>query len=102
MNEIITKLNEIEEKAQAILCDATATKDELALQLEQEKKKVDAKQNQIEREAMQQLEEQLRAEAKQKVTKLQEDNKRASEALDAMFSDKKEQLAEEILLRVIQ
>lgn len=102
MNEIITKLNEIEEKAETILRDARMRKDELIVQLEQDKRKVDAKQDMMEKEAMQQLEERLTAEAKQKVAKLQEENRRASEAFDVKFSEKKERWAEEIMQRVIQ
>ena len=69
MNEIITRLNEIEEKAETILCDARARKDELSVQLEQEKRRIAAEQDKLETEAMQQLEEKLTAEAKQKVEK---------------------------------
>lgn len=102
MNEIITKLNEIEEKAETILCDARARKDELSVQLEQDKRRIDAEQDRLETEAMQQLEEKLTAEAKQKVEKLRRKKKEASDASDLKFAEEKEHLAEQIMLRVIQ
>lgn len=102
MNEIITKLNEIEEKAETILCDARARKDELSVQLEQDKRRIDAEQDRLETEAMQQLEEKLTAEAKQKVEKLRRKKKEASDAFDLKFAEEKEHLAEQIMLRVIQ
>ncbi len=102
MNEIITRLNEIEEKAETILCDARARKDELSVQLEQEKRRIDDEQDKLETEAMQQLEAKLTAEAKQKVEALRLKKKEASEAFDAKFTEEKEHLAEQIMLRVIQ
>ena len=68
MNAIITKLNEIEEKAELILRDAGEKKD--ALQLEEQKREIDAAYDRKEAEAMQRLEEQLTAGAKQKLEEL--------------------------------
>lgn len=102
MNEIITRLNEIEEKAEAILCDARERKDELSVQLEESKRKIDAEYDRMEAEEMQQLEAQLTAEAKQKLAKLRVKEKEASDAFDVRFSEEKERLAEQIMLRVIQ
>ena len=102
MNEIITRLNEIEEKAETILCDARARKDELSVQLEQEKRRIAAEQDKLETEAMQQLEEKLTAEAKQKVEKLRLKKKEAADAFNMKFAEEKECLAEQIMQCVIQ
>lgn len=102
MNEIITKLNEIEEKAENILRDARARKDELSVQLEQDKRRIDAEYDKMEAEAMQQLEERLTAEAKEKIAQLQAKKKETADMFDAKFSEEKERLAEQILQRVIQ
>lgn len=102
MNEIITRLNEIEEKAETILCDARERKDELSVLLEQSKREIDAEYDRMEAESMQQLEERLTAEAKQKIAKLRAKEKEASDAFDVRFSKEKEQLVKQIMLRVIQ
>lgn len=102
MNEIITKLNEIEEKADTILCDAKTRKAELSAQLEQKKREIDAEYDRMEAEAMKQLEERLTAEARRSIAELREKNRTEEEAFDAEFAKEKEQLAEQIMLRVIQ
>ncbi len=102
MNAIITKLNEIEEKAEMILRDAGERKDALSVQLEERKWEIDAAYDRKEAEAMQRLEEQLTAGAKQKLDELRKQEKEAADALVLKFSEEKEQLAEQIMQRVIQ
>ncbi len=102
MNAIITKLNEIEEKAEMILRDAGERKDALSVQLEERKREIDAAYDRKEAEAMQRLEEQLTAGAKQKLDELRKQEKEAADALVLKFSEEKEQLAEQIMQRVIQ
>lgn len=102
MNEIITKLNEIEEKAETILCDARERKDELSVQLEQSKREIDAEYDRMEAEAMRVLEERLRTEAEREIAGLRAKEKEAAEVFDVKFSEEKEQLAEQIMQHVIQ
>lgn len=101
MNEIITKLNEIEEKADAILSDARGRKEEMMLQLERDKRDIDAEYNRLEAEAKKKLEGNLRRDAALQIAKVQEENQRAKERFEQFFSEKKEELAEEILQRIV-
>lgn len=102
MNEIITKLNEIEEKAEAILRDAQVRKEELTAQLERDKQAIDEAQEKRETEMMQKLREELTAEAQEKTRELHRREKEAAEAFEERFAQEKEALAEQILQRVIQ
>lgn len=102
MNEIITRLNEIEEKAEAILSDARSRKEQMQTQLEVDKRQIDAKYDELERESVRTLEERLRAEADAQLEAYRKDMKAAAEQLDATFAAQKEELAEEIVKRVIQ
>lgn len=102
MNEIITKLNEIEEKAEMILCDARETKAQMRMQSEEDKRSIDAEFDQMEREAIQQLEAKLREEAMEKVERLREKNAREAEEFDRVFAGQKEELAMQILERMTQ
>lgn len=101
MNEIITKLNEIEEKADAILSDARGRKEEMMLQLERDKRDIDAEYNRLEAEAKKKLEGNLRRDAALQIAKVQEENQREKERFEQFFSEKKEELAEEILQRIV-
>lgn len=102
MNEIITKLNEIEEKAQTILCDARASKEEMMAKLDQDKREIDAEYDRLETESMQQLKARLRADAEAEIAKLRQKNKQAAEEFDIEFAKEKERLAEQILASVTQ
>lgn len=102
MNEIITKLNEIEEKADAILSDAKLRKVQMQTQLEADKREIDAKYDRLERKSVQALEERLRAEADVQLETYRRNIREAAEQLDDMFAAQKEELAEEIVKRVIQ
>lgn len=100
MNEIITKLNEIEEKAGAILSDASSRKEQLMTQLEKDKREIDAKYDRMEEEAVAQLGGQLRDGARRKLQELREKSQEEAEQLEHMFEAQKESLAEEIVKRV--
>lgn len=102
MNEILTRLSEIEEKAETILCDASAQKEGLSAQLEQEMKKLDEMYDQMERESMRQLEEMLVADKQRKLSEMREKNETAEKAFEMRFEREKEQFVEQILQRVIQ
>lgn len=101
MNRIISKLNEIEEKADAILSDARERKEQLAAQLEQEKRDLDAKYDRLETEAVESLKRQLLDEADTEIAAMQERNRNAAEQLEQAYESGKEQLAEEIVRRII-
>lgn len=102
MNEIITKLNEIEEKAETILCDARASKEEMMAKLEQDKREIDAEYDRLEAESIQQLKARLRADAETEIEKLRRKNKQAAEEFDAKFAEEKERLADQIVANVTQ
>ena len=101
MNTIITKLNEIEEKANAILSDAKARQEQLSMQLEREKREIDAKYDRLEAEAVEQLKQRLTAEAEAELAQMRERNREAAEQLDRTYESEREQLAEEIVGRII-
>lgn len=102
MNEIITKLNEIEEKADAILSDARGRKEEMMVQLERDKRDIDAEYNRLEAESMKKLEAELRREASSQIAEVQAQNQKSEERFEQFFSEKKEQLAEEIMQRIVE
>lgn len=102
MNEIITKLNEIEEKADAILSDARGRKEEMMVQLERDKREIDAEYNRLEAESMKKLEANLRRDAATQIAAVQAQNQKSEESFEQFFSEKKEELVEEILQRIIE
>lgn len=102
MNEIITKLNEIEEKAESIISDAKAGKETRLKQLEQDKKKIDDKYSRMEAAAVKKLEQELRLEADKQILRLQENGRMAISELHSGFEKNKEQLAMEIFQRIVQ
>lgn len=101
MNEIITKLNEIEEKADAILSDARGRKEEMMVQLERDKREIDAEYDRLEAESGKKLEANLRREASSQIESVKAQNKKSEVAFEQFFLEKKEQLAEEILQRIV-
>ena len=101
MNKIITKLNEIEEKANAILSDAKERQEQLNAQLEREKREIDAKYDRMETEAVEGLKQRLAAEAEVELARMRERNREAAEQLDHTYESEREQLAEEIVGRII-
>lgn len=102
MNEIITKLNEIEEKAGAILSDARERKDAMMAQLQKTEKAMDEKYDRLLEEKQKHLTEKLQEEAGKRIAEDREQAKKAIKELDYRFNAKKEQLAEDIFVRIIQ
>lgn len=101
MNEIITRLNEIEEKAGELLCSAKTDKEQLAVRLEQQKRTIDEKFDRMEAETAQRLREQLMSEAHRQTEEMRQRSEKAGEQLETRFRERKEQLAEEMFRRVI-
>lgn len=102
MNEIITKLNEIEEKADTILSDAKSRKEQMMAQLEADKLEIDAKYDRMEAESVKQLDERLREEADRQMESYRKSSRAAVEQLELTFAEQKEELAEKIVKRLIQ
>lgn len=102
MNEIITKLNEIEEKAEYILADASLRKDQMMQEHEKEKRALDEKYEQLQAEALKVFEEELRSDTRHQIEGARDEARAQTEALEQMFSEKKEALAEDIFKRMIQ
>ncbi|MBO5069884.1 MAG: hypothetical protein J6C37_05930 [Roseburia sp.] len=102
MNEIITKLNEIEEKASAIISDARERKNAMMVQLQQDEKEIDIKYDRLLEENSKHLAEKLQAETEERIAGDRERAKKATWELNVLFQTKKDQLAEEIFARIIQ
>lgn len=102
MNTIITKLNEIEEKASVIICDAQERKNTMMAQLQQDEKAMDEKYDRLLEEKRKYLAKKLQAEAEERIAGDRERAKKAIDELDDRFKTKKEQLAEAIFIRIIQ
>lgn len=102
MNEIITKLNEIEEKADAIIADAQDRKEQMMTQLETDKAAIDAKYDKLEQEAAETYRNKHRRAADEQLRQREIKNREALEQLEATFLEQKEKLAEEIFQRMIQ
>lgn len=102
MNEIITKLNEIEEKAESIISDAQSRKEQLGKQLEADRKEIDRKYDRMEREMLEQLEQKRNREAEAKIKELREMSQAAMDELNASFLLNRDKMAEEIVKRIIQ
>ena len=102
MNEIITKLNEIEEKASAIISDARERKNAMMVQLQQDEKEIDITYDRLLEENSKHLAEKLQAETEERIAGDRERAKKATWELNVLFQTKKDQLAEEIFARIIQ
>lgn len=102
MNEIITKLNEIEEKAESIISDAQSRKEQLGKQLEADRKEIDRKYDRMEQEMLEQLEQKRNREADAKIKELREMSQAAMDELNASFLLNRDKMAEEIVKRIIQ
>lgn len=102
MNEIITKLNEIEEKAESIISDAQSRKEQLGKQLEADRKEIDRKYDRMEQEMLEQLEQKRNREAESKIKELREMSQAAMDELNASFLLNRDKMAEEIVKRIIQ
>lgn len=102
MNEVITKLNEIEEKADAILLDAKSRKEQMMERLEADKREIDEKYARMEAETVREFEAQLKAYGKAQVEALREQSRAELEQLDRTFEEQKVHLAEELLKQILQ
>ncbi len=101
MNAIITRLNEIEEKADAIISDARSRREQMMLQLEADKKEIDARTDREEQAAARQLRGKLMREGDGQIDKMSEKNREAIGAFERAFAANREKVAEEIFRRVI-
>ena len=95
MNEIITKLDEIEKKAESILTEAAAEKEKMLKQLEFDKREMDGRYTSM------RLKQQLLSEAETKITRQREHYEAAKRWLEEDFAQKKDSLAEEIFESII-
>lgn len=102
MNEIITKLNEIEEKAEAILLDAREEKERMQQRLTEQIQELDARYDRIEKERADALRAQLKAKAHAQTEAAREETREALRRLSSYYEANEERLAEEIMQRVIQ
>ena len=101
MNEVITRLNEIEEKANSIMEDAKAKKMQMEERLVFEKKEFDARLKEEENARAKRLARELRKEAEQELFKLREKNKNAIAVQNEHYEKNKERLAEELFRKII-
>ena len=100
MNEIITKLDEIEKKAESILTEAAAEKEKMLKQLEFDKREMDGRYTSM-RQKEEEIKQQLLSEAETKITRQREHYEAAKRRLEEDFAQKKDSLAEEIFESII-
>ena len=101
MNEIITKLGEIEKKAESILTDAAAEKEKMLKQLEFDKREMDGRYASMRQKQEEEIRQQLLSEAETKITRQREYYESAKRQLEEDFAQKKDILAEEIFENII-
>ena len=95
MNEIITKLDEIEKKAESILTEAAAEKEKMLKQLEFDKREMDGRYTSMRQKQEEEIKQQLLSEAETKITRQREHYEAAKRRLEEDFAQKKDSLAEE-------
>lgn len=100
MNEIITKLNEIEEKAETILLDAREDKEQMQQRLTQQMKELDAYYDRLGKEKEEALRAQLMAQARAQTEAAREETRTALVRLSSYYDANGERLAEEIVQRI--
>lgn len=101
MNEVITRLNEIEEKAGSILEDARSRKDQMQQQLKADLLEIDREYEEKEEEQLKDLERQLKLNAAKEMEQKKEETDRKKADFLAQFEEKKDTLAEELFLKII-
>lgn len=101
MNEVITRLNEIEEKANSIIEDAKAKKARMEEQLLLEKKELDARFEEEEKRHAAGYAKELEKKAEKELLNLREKNKAAIAGLQENFEKNAEHMAEEIFRKII-
>ncbi|MDD6306394.1 MAG: hypothetical protein PUA75_05535 [Clostridiales bacterium] len=102
MNEIITRLNEIEEKAEAIIRDAKSGKERMLSQLEADEREIDRKYEALEQEKEEHLRQQISGENEKRIAQMQEKAGQAISRLETDFTETKEQRAEKLFQKIIQ
>ena len=102
MNEIITRLNEIEKKAESILKDAMERKNQMEEQLKQEKKEMDVRFDEIEKKWSMEFEAKQRQEALEQMDGQKRQMEEAVKALRENFERNQESMADEIFRRMIE
>ena len=100
MNEIITKLDEIEKKAESILTEAAA-KEKMLKQLEFDKREMDGRYTSMRQKQEEEIKQQLLSEAETKITRQREHYEAAKRRLEEDFAQKKDSLAEKIFESII-
>ena len=101
MNEIITKLDEIEKKAESILTEAAAEKEKMLKQLEFDKREMDGRYTSMRQKQEEEIKQQLLSEAETKITRQREHYEATKRRLEEDFAQKKDSLAEEIFESII-
>lgn len=101
MNEIITKLDEIEKKAESILTEAAAEKEKMLKQLEFDKREMDVRYTSMRQKQEEEIKQQLLSEAETKITRQREHYEAAKRRLEEDFAQKKDSLAEKIFESII-
>jgi V/A-type H+-transporting ATPase subunit G/H len=101
MNEIITKLDEIEKKAESILTEAAAEKEKMLKQLEFDKREMDGRYTSMRQKQEEEIKQQILSEAETKITRQREHYEAAKRRLEEDFAQKKDSLAEEIFESII-
>ena len=101
MNEIITKLDEIEKKAESILTDAAAEKEMMLKQLEFDKREMDRQYASMRQKQEEEIKQQLLSESKTKLLGQKEHYAAKMRQLEEEFLQKKETLAEKIFESII-
>lgn len=102
MNEIITKLNEIEEKAVTILLDAKEDKEQMQQRLTQQMKELDAHYDRLEKERSEAFRAQLMAKAREQTKSAKDETRTALAQLSSYYDANGERLVEEIMQRILK
>ncbi len=100
MNEIITRLNEIEEKAGAILAAAGEKKEAMAAQFERDRQEIDRKYEKMLAQEIGEYEQTLKSEAERELSDVRRCNEEALLRLAQSFAGQREALARQIADRV--
>lgn len=101
MNEIITRLDEIEKKAESILTEAAAEKEKMLKQLEFDKHEMDGQYASMRQKQEEEIKQQLLSEAETKIIRQREYYEAAKRQLEEDFAQKKDTLVEEIFESII-
>lgn len=102
MNEIITRLNEIETKAEAIICDAKSRKEQMLSQLEFDERELDEKYERLKWEMEQELRRKFLGESQKQILRMEEECRQAMDRFETEFEEEKEKRAEELFRKIIQ